>query len=96
MANGDNSPSGEKKKVVRKVVKRTVSVKRTTVAPSFGDGPPDDGQEYIKICGKWVRMKGKEKSIPQHDVGNSPPPKAEWGKGIDLSKYSTNYLCSLY
>ena len=75
---GDSPATGEetgKKKSVKKVVKRTVSVKRSSIpAASFGDGPPDDGSDYIKICGKWVKMKAKSAQANKARAENSTTP----------------------
>lgn len=72
---GPIQPAGKepsKKKSIKKVVKRTVSVKRSSVpAASFGDGPPDDGSDYIKICGKWVKMKAKSAQANKARADNS-------------------------
>lgn len=95
----------------KKVIKRTVSVKRSIIPPSsstFGDGPPDDGHDYIKICGRWVQM--KKSGSPQRLEGKqnpppppksppppleSPPPPAEWADGVKVGKMCEVISCVL-
>lgn len=98
-----NSPEPAKKKTVKKVVKRTVSVKRTRMPVSSTDleqGPPNDGCDYVKVCGKWVRMKSSSTTRPPANLmemdttsgANSdgsasiPLSRSEWGENISVGK----------
>ena len=91
-----NSPPT--KKTVKKVVKRTVSVKKTTCrtpvsSTDFGDGPPSDGCDYIKVCGKWVKMKSKfptqtaaDTRQMEEDAENIPISRSEWSGNISVGE----------
>lgn len=81
-----------KKKTVKKIVKRTVSVKRSSIpaSPSFGDGPPDDGCDYIKICGKWVKMKQKTAQAHKMKAGALNSDKSEAISTVQSKRRGSN------
>lgn len=63
--NSDVTTNLDGKRKVKKVVRRTVSVKKSVAPPTQSfDGPPEDGFDYIKICGKWVKMKTSKSDGP--------------------------------
>ncbi|KAF6021277.1 hypothetical protein EB796_020414 [Bugula neritina] len=72
-----SSPEGKKKTVTKKVVKRTVSVKRTII-PTFDDdlagAPSNDGSCWNQVYDKSGLFKPGQ--------GQIPVTKSEWGENV--------------
>lgn len=86
----EESKASTKKKTVRKVVKRTVSVKKTVIPADSNDRPPtsEEGVDYIKICGKWVKMKARPSTQKGASLQTS---RSEWGDNLAVGTLrSTN------
>lgn len=69
-----NTPksNSDSKRNTKKVVRRTISYKKYVTPPTASfDGPPEDGFDYIKICGRWVKMKTSKSDKPVDDNSNS-------------------------